>query len=798
MAESSQQSLRASATGMEQAKSVCLSSASKITQLRQLHVSRSTMQQFFTGQPIDQTLFHKICRILELNWQEVADLSDLHIEQIPEVRNGSGHNLPLPSVSQFNLQWQKLKAQVKHTLYEQHRTIHLLNLQNLPIAALKFEVYLVEKLPRDLCVNVNTYLKQFNPQGEFERFGLGDRNERLDGLTAATKYPRLIVLGQPAAGKTTFLKYLAIACCEQDYQADHIPVFIDLNTFDPELLNDPNVLEKLVQQTLNLDTLTECQEILDYGHLLILIDSLDIVPDQGRKNVQFQLRSFTQRYNRNRFIITCRTQFTDYTLPTFRHVEIADLNLSQIEAFAQAWFTAEIDIPQTHEIARQFITDLSLPKSQKFFQLAQSPQLLQLLCWMFQYLGRLPDTQFELYELGLTRILETASPPHPHHTPSIYLDIDIAERYRLLSYLAILTFEKKELFIHFKKLKSHISLYLKTIPSFSIGPTTMADYAKRLLKDIEIQHGIIFERSQGIYSFASPRIQEYLVGYYLLRNFDPNHLHKSLDNVTTRNWYELFSYLTQRIARLDDFLLHIKYKIDQLVARDKKIQIFLSWVNQKSMLVKVPYKIAAVRAFYFSQAIDHIFDPRISRPLDFSHAVNRALKSSLHDWSLACHLDTELDYAFNHNVLEELDSEFVIDLILNCLLVTLAHDLSLFMTFAEDRDLAIEPELKLALNRFQNQLPDTDRDAADYQKWWKSNSQTWIRNLRLVIIEHRNVGYDWQFNQDQKALLRQYYNANKLLVECLYNNPRVDPETVNAIEATLLLPMADIRSHQYL
>ncbi|TVQ57390.1 MAG: NACHT domain-containing protein [Spirulina sp. DLM2.Bin59] len=795
MAEPTQQALKASSTGIEQAKSACLSSASKITQLRQLHVSRATMQQFFTGQPIDQSLFHKICRILELNWQDIADLSDLHIERIPEDTNGISH--PLPGVaSTFNRHWQKLKAQVDDSLRRNHERIELLNLQTLPIMDLEFDLYIVEKLSRDVSVNVTTYLKSFDPREDFDRFGLGDRNERLNALEAAKKYPRLIVLGQPAAGKTTFLKYLAIACCQNQY-GEYIPIFLDLKSFSTETLKDANVLELIIQQSLNIEQLHEVQEILDYGHLLILIDGLEGISDEGRKNVQFQLRTFTQRYNSNRFVIACRTQFTDYTLPTFRHVEIADLNLSQINAFVQAWFKAELDTSATHEITQEFMSELALEENHKFFLLAQKPQLLQILCWIFQYLGRLPATQFEFYELGLTRILEVAHPPFPHHEPTIYLELDLAERYRLLSYLAILTFEKKELFIQFKKLKSYINLYLKTLPSFSIGQTTMADYAKRLLSDIEMQHGIIFQRSPDLYSFASPRIQEYLVGYYLLRNFDPNFLKKSLGTITNKNWYELFSYLTQQVYRLDDFLLHIKHKIDQIVARDKKIQIFLSWVNQKAILVKVPYKIAAVRAFYFSQAIDRIFDPRISRPLDFSHAVNRALKSSLHDWSLACHLDRELDYAFSHNVIDELDPEFVLDLILNCLLVTFAHDLSLFMTFAEDRNLTIEPELKLALHRFQNQLPKGDRGGVEYQQWWRANSQIWIRNLRLVIIEHRNVGYDWQFNRDQQALLRQYYNANKLLVECLYNNPRVAPQTVQELEETLLLPISDIRSRHY-
>ena len=58
------------------------------------------------------------------------------------------------------------------------------------------------------------------------------------------------------------------------------------------------------------------------------------------------------------------------------------------------------------------------------------------------------------------------------------------------------------------------------------------------------------------------------------------------------------------------------------------------------------------------------------------------------------------------------------------------------------------------------------------------------------MLEHRNIGHDWQFSKEQKQLLQQYYDANKLLVDCL-NLPDiyVSPNVREEIEATLLLPL---------
>lgn len=804
MADQVQQSLRASVWGIEQAKAVCLHSASKVKQLRQLKVSRATMQQFLTGQPLAESTFLKICHTLELNWQEIAETEDGSSMgdaslQLTTTDSRDPDSLTNNSLSQ-NLLAQKphlqaLKSRMSQLVLKRYQALRLLNQEQIPIQSLQFEVYLLKALPRDIYVNLTHYLSQFNQRQEFECFGLGERQERLAALPTVQRYKRILLLGQPAMGKSLFLQRLAVACAQGEYFATYIPLLIHLRQYDNSLLEQPSAIEAIIQKYLKLEDLTSTQRLLEKGHFLILIDDLDRLPTPSRRNIQFQLRIFAQRYYQNRFVVVCRTQITDYTFPTFRKIEISPLNQAQIEDFIHHWFreAGSSAMVETTGIAQQLISELQLPRNKSFLERAQAPSILHLLCWIFQYLGHLPRSQFSLYELGITRVLELWEPEKEiHEEKTIYAELNLYERYRLLSYIALQSFEEKEIFFDLKKAKKYVSVYLRTLPSFSTGRKTLSQYAAIILTEIEQQHGLIFERTQGLYTFASISIHEFLVGHYLLQNFNPNNLYHILELPIVKPWYQLFSRLTQQMQHINDFLLHIKHKIDQIVAKDKKIQIFLSWVNQKSILIKVPYQMTAVRAFYFSQAIDHLFDPRISNPIDFSHAVNRALRSSLHDWSLACMLDRDLDYAFNHNVIEELNIEFVVDLILNCLLVTLAHDLKLFMTYAKDRKLKIDPELKEVLQGLRKEIPH--RKSPSYEKWWQDQGQSWTKKLRLIIIEHRNIGYDWQFNKEQRALLRQYYNANKLLVECLASSPRVEARTVKEIEETLLLPTLELKN----
>jgi predicted NACHT family NTPase len=47
------------------------------------------------------------------------------------------------------------------------------------------------------------------------------------------------------------------------------------------------------------------------------------------------------------------------------------------------------------------------------------------------------------------------------------------------------------------------------------------------------------------------------------------------------------------------------------------------------------------------------------------------------------------------------------------------------------------------------------------------HGQAWIEAIKICDDSHRNIGHDWQFSEQQKNCLKQYYDANKLLVDCL-------------------------------
>lgn len=248
----------------------------------------------------------------------------------------------------------------------------------------------------------------------------------------------------------------------------------------------------------------------------------------------------------------------------------------------------------------------------------------------------------------------------------------------------------------------------------------------------------------------------------------------------------------------------MKQRTDSLVASDEKLHQLLMWVNQKSLSVKVPYKAAAVRAFYF--ALDRDLDRALDRILDRAlvPALDRALVPAL-DHALDRDLDFALDPALDHDLVPTLipaldlalDRTLVpalipaLDLALDPILVRVLNP-TLLRTFNRVLVRALEPELRQSLQQLKEQLPDPNSDEERFKQWWKAHGQAWTEQLRAVMIEHRNIGHDWQLSYQQRQVLTQYYEANQLLVNCLNSSFNVTPAVREAIEETLWLPIAEI------
>jgi predicted NACHT family NTPase len=435
-------------------------------------------------------------------------------------------------------------------------------------------------------------------------------------------------------------------------------------------------------------------------------------------------------------------------------------------------------------------------------ELATNPLLLTLLCLEFEDSGDFPSDRAELYKRGIATLLikwdakrgiERSDACGAAYAEQVYKKLSVQRKQDLLSQIGLTTFERKDYFFRQRDVEQYIADYIRNLPDAQTDPEALQLDSEAVLKSIEAQHGLLVERARGIYSFSHLTFQEYFTARKIVTSSDPQALEKALQclvsHITEKSWREVFLLAVGMLQPADYLLGLMKQQIDALVAKDEKLQQFLMWVSEKSSAVEVPYKPAAVRAFYFNLERDHHpwRDHACYRNSDIINLLDRRL-----------YLLLQLGYVPTLDIgLDEL-------LALACgraLKLDLAPSLYAFkgaFFLACDRALALERELSQDLQELKQELPDLDRNERKFWQWWEGNSRAWTARLRAMIINYRNIGHDWQFSDQQKNVLGQYYYANQLLVECLNSDCYVSREVRSHIEDTLLLPIAQLERHNEL
>jgi predicted NACHT family NTPase len=86
------------------------------------------------------------------------------------------------------------------------------------------EVNILEKILGRRQLKIAQLLEGCNRE-DFDHFGLGRVTEkRVPGLKAVEQYSKLMILGKPGAGKTTFLKRVATQCNQGKFLANYVPM----------------------------------------------------------------------------------------------------------------------------------------------------------------------------------------------------------------------------------------------------------------------------------------------------------------------------------------------------------------------------------------------------------------------------------------------------------------------------------------------------------------------------------------------------------------------------------------------
>ena len=590
---------------------------------------------------------------------------------------------------------------------------------------------------------------------ESDRLGISAIDEsRVSSIEALTRYHKLMLLGKPGAGKTTLLKYTALKCSQGDIFNELVPIFVTLRQYASSELR---ILDYISQdfRAHNISDELTVKQLLQRGRAILFLDGLDEVRENDLHRVLEDLRSFSEQYYNNRFVITSRLGAQEYVFEKFTEVEVANFQPLQISSFAQRWFSGN---SRHIEMFLRKVED-----NRPIQELATNPLLLTLLCLVFDEYGDFPTNRSELYREGLDVLLKKWDAKRNIERHQIYKNLSMQRKEDLLAQVACTTFYQGDYFFRQVDLERYITDYIRNLPKANTDDDLLQLDSESIVKAIESQHGLFVERAKGIYSFSHLTFHEYLATREIVYNGSQATLVLLANKITDRRWHDVLRLAVGMMRSADELLQLMKAECDRLIADDQQLQNFLEWVKQKAASAPVSDRIQSVRAFYLT----------LGRAIAQSAALNLAnvlARILVLDLDLHQNQNLNLDLAFDlARAVETKDGE---DLGLD-----LELDLSLALEYAQEMS---EPLLSEALAELTNTCPD---DADSDVKW-----QSWTDNLRQQAIAYRDIGQVWNFTANQLESLRQYCQANRLLVECLESDCYVHQSVRNAIEASLLLP----------
>lgn len=729
-------------------------------------VNRSTVIRFFQRENLAFGTFEGICTALGLDWKEVGE--DPAVHPVPRLVPKGGQAASTDGLVE------EIRACIRPRLQHDCATMQLFVLKtDVNIN----EIYVNIELFRQHHSEADNIVDEESLQGEidvdnFDRFGFRVPNsQRLSGEQVAQNYERLLVFGKPGSGKTVYLQWLATRCCEGSLFPNLVPVFLSFKDI-AEAENRPS-LQAYIEQYFawcQVDNpIAVADQLLASGRIFLLIDGLDEVQETDRNRVQRQIQEFTKRFHRCRFIFSCRPPL-HLQLPRFEQVLIADFKRSQIADFAQKWFQAILQ----QDRGRQFMDRLS--SSVALAELARTPLLLTLLCRVFESDGQFPRSRSDLYRRGFEILLSEWDDFRNIARNNPYRYLKTREKEALLSSIATKFFIQQKILFW----RRDVELIIEDFFHHTYKLERLRIPTKSILDAIELQHGLIVSRASNYCSFSHLTFQEYLTASRLVAkkifSEGSKDKEKIYQHVTEHRWRFVFELIAELLDQpdIDRFLLDIKQVLNRLVQAHQKIYSFLEWLNSfveevaHEVNTEHPYKQTLLRAWYFVFTLE---DPgpaaRISqmsrKSLEFPDYF--VATSAISSKQLNLHI---LFYRALHA------DDIQCDIFLSAL--------KRIQDEVRDSDTQVAYSVEEMLFQIKQQQASYPNKFA----WWESCRPYWQQRLQELMRVRLKLRCDWNFDEEEKALLLKYYNTTRLLAECMNRSQKRSEETYNFIAENLL------------
>lgn len=582
---------------------------------------------------------------------------------------------------------------------------------------------------------------------------------------------RVFIYGDPGAGKSSYLRWVALNCRNRNLLQRYVPLFLEVRNFP--VWGTGQSLTTYFESTFEQRGInpSALARVISAGRGFFILDGIDEIKKDDYRRLEKMIRALLINDNKCRFLISSRLGF-NFQFPNLKKVIISPFHSSRhIPAFVRNWFNqANGGKPQANMMLEKF----SSLKYRGIREIARRPVLLRLLCILFERDNDFPIRRADVFQQGISALIQQSSQEYFDTNINDLPELRPHDVTNILCRVAHSFFVEMngDTLFHTNEVKNIILNYYSLI--YKIHRSQVDP--EHILNSIERYNGLLVRWAPTFCSFSHLTYQEYFVAQHLVYENKQDEVYDYLQNPHWQFITELVAELLPQ-EKIIDFLKGFKFNVDTLVNQDEKVRNFLEELSRAASLAihasekANPFMQVLIRAWYLVYAIGEDtskIDGSLPKPDTYNLPDMFYATSMVSNDILDLH---SVLYESYHCTIQD-DSR------------RLTAQINKLIKLFESKDSRRVDTLKSWLGQIDYQLARFD---GDKERWWadKNVRQKWRRNISY-LMESLRVPCIMTLSPKQIRQLKDYYTATHLFSTCI-NRSAIDDSKRKEMANSMLL-----------